>query len=124
MLLQDCIRPGQIDVYTLSLLFTEELIRKCFAMNMQEVDKKGKQVVRNCINLIFEVNGVDISSVDGACERLLSAVTVCFSFPHHLPLIFVLVLEWFCDANGKEESYWTVDPYSKDSVCPIYTKYG
>ena len=65
-----------ISISSYILLFTEEVIRKCFDTSMRTVDSNGKEVTCDFINLMCGVNGRDVSSADGQCECLLEAITV------------------------------------------------
>ena len=72
----DCQRRGRIDVELLSAIFTERVIRKCFDISMRTVNRKGKQIACDFVNLICGVDVGDVSSVDGQCECLVGAITV------------------------------------------------
>ena len=72
----DCQRPGKTDVELLSLIFTEEVIKKCFDVSHNTIDSKGKQVACIFINLICGGDCGDVSCADGQCECLISAITV------------------------------------------------
>ena len=60
----------------MSVIFTEEVIRKCFEISRRTVDSKGQEVVSDFINMVCGVNGRDVSSADGQCECLLEAIMV------------------------------------------------